>query len=48
MTSDKKFGMLRNILRALGLSQGAADEVDFVINNDIKYRIGDDLFEEGD
>lgn len=32
MTSEKKFGMLRNILRVLGLSQGAADEVvDFIV-----------------
>lgn len=32
MSSDKKFGMLRNILRAMGLSQEAADDVvDFIV-----------------
>ena len=46
MTSDKKFGMLLNILRALGLSQGAVVPLDCIINDDIKYRMGDDLFEE--
>lgn len=33
MTSHKKFGMLRNILRTLGLSQDAAnDVVDFIVD----------------
>jgi len=44
MSSENKFGMLRKLLRALGLSQQSADDVvSFIINYDIKYRMGDDL-----
>lgn len=44
MSSENKFGMLRKLLRALGLSQQSADDVvNFIINYDIKYRMGDDL-----
>ncbi|MEO1668897.1 MAG: hypothetical protein AAFU54_29980 [Chloroflexota bacterium] len=38
--------MTRNTVPALGLSQEVAGEVDFIINYDIKYRMGNDLFEE--
>lgn len=33
MSSDKKFGLLRNLLRAIGLSQQSADQVvDFIVD----------------
>ena len=33
MSSDKKFGLLRNLLRGIGLSQDAADQVvDFIVD----------------
>ena len=33
MSSDKKFGLLRNLLRAIGLSPESADQVvDFIVD----------------
>ena len=37
------------MLRAIRLSHQESDEeLDFIINNDIKYRMGDDLSGDGD